>query len=427
MKSELCQKYFEDTVKPKHLKEFSCKTPEGNEISGYICMKANRFLGSLVITHITQNNGKSYDSEQFVRSFPKIHYWDKDCRLNENKESITYHCLEKLDGTCLIVYPLKDDAGKCIEIVPKTRSLAVCDDHILEMYNLLDKKPIHEFFKQNMYADDILMFELYGILNRHEIAYMDTYIDIRLIGAYIDGVFLNGSSIQTCYRLEDFRKPDIIYSIFKNADENTFSVQWWGHETNLRNYAKFSGDAFPTLYDAISEIKFLLKAINDEYVKYNGRRIIEGVVINGEDSTGEQMYLKIKPHDVEMEKDLFYSVPRRFVLKEVQKYFDEYGSQVSEIYRSDESHHVKYVSRKLAEEFSYEQIQDPRTQKRIRNVFMDVWDSRIPPMSIQNICEELIFQNPGRSAAELMKIFAQKYPSKKRQSRFVFNILAKML
>ncbi|WP_458404371.1 hypothetical protein [Methanobrevibacter sp.] len=137
--------------------------------------------------------------------------------------------------------------------------------------------------------------------------------------------------------------------------------------------------------------------------------------------------LKKKPHDSEMELDQLYFVPCRFVLMKVQKYFDEYGSRVREIYQNDEFHHVRYVERQLAEEFSYEQIQDPRTQKIIRNVFMDVWDSKIPPMSLQNICEELVIQNPGKSITELMKIFVQEYPCKKRQSRNVFDILVKMI
>ena len=135
------------------------------------------------------------------------------------------------------------------------------------------------------------------------------------------------------------------------------------------------------------------------------------------------MYLKIKPKDIELEARQLDSVPRRFVLKEVQKYFDEFGSKVPELYEADETHYVKYVNRQLSEEFTYEQIQDPRTRRRIKNVFMEVWDSKIPPQSLQNICDDLIRQNPDAGVTELMKIFAKSYPSKKSQSRHVYNIL----
>lgn len=138
-------------------------------------------------------------------------------------------------------------------------------------------------------------------------------------------------------------------------------------------------------------------------------------------------YLKVKPSDIELEASQPDSVPCRFVLNEVQKYFDEFESDVGKLYENDDTHYIKYVKRQLSEEFSYEQIEDPRTLYRIKNIFMDVWDSKVPPKSLQNISEELIHHNPDASISELMKIFAKSYPSKKRHSRFVYNILNKRL
>ena len=427
MKEQFCEKYFKGKVKPKHLQEFEAETPQGNIISGYLCRKQNRYLGSLVITRIMQKDGKSYDTEQFVQSFPKIHYWDDRHRLKEDGESVIYHCQEKLDGTCLILYFLNDDMGDSIEIVPKTRGQPVADGHILEMYKLVDKKAIEDFFSDGFHNDDTLMFELYGILNRHEIAHMDTYIDIRLIGACIDGEFLNYISLKCYHDLDNFRMPDTIYTIEKYPYENTFMVRWCGANRKLANYEVSSDGTFPTLYDAVSEVKALLKEINDRYYKQNNRRVIEGAVINGEHFKGGQMYLKIKPADIEAEARRSDTVARRFILKEVHKYFDEYGLQVREIYENDDTHYMKYVKFQLKEEFSYEQINDPRTVRRIKNVFMDVWDSKVPPKSLQNICEELVRENPEASLHELMKTFAKTYPSKKRQSRHVFNILSKIV
>ena len=424
VKDKFCEKYFENTVKPKHLREFEAKTPDGHIIKGYLSRKSNKYLGSLVITNITEKDGETYPTEQFIQAFPKIHYWDDRHKLKEDGESIVYICQEKLDGSCLIIYPLKDKNGNLLEIIPKSRSQAVADKRILEMYNIIDKKAIYEFFKNPNHLNDSIMFELFGILNRHDIAHMETYIDIRLIGAYINGEFLNYDSISLCDDLDKFERPQTIFTILKYPGESTFSVNWCGDNSTLRNYPVICEDKFPTLYDAINQVKVMLKDINNQYYENNARRAIEGVVINGEHFKHGQMYLKIKPEDIELEISQMQSVPRRFIVKEVQKYFDEYGSNVRLLYEKDETHYIKYVNHQLKEEFTYEQIEDPRTRKRIKSVFMDVWDSTIPPISLQNICEELIRDNPGSSVSDLMKIFANKYPSKKRKSRFVYNILS---
>ena len=116
MKEKFCEKYFDNNVKPKHLIEFNAKTPEGNIIEGYMSRKPNKHLGSLVITHITEKNGDSYDTEQFVQAFPKIHYWDERHKLKEDENEVSYYCQEKLDGSCLIMYSLNDNMGNSIEI-----------------------------------------------------------------------------------------------------------------------------------------------------------------------------------------------------------------------------------------------------------------------------------------------------------------------
>lgn len=233
MKEKFCEKYFENNVNPKHLSKFKSKTPKGNIIEGYISRKPNKHLGSIIIKHITEKCGKSYDTEQFVQSFPKIHYWDRRHMLKQDSEQICYNCREKLDGTCLILYSLNDKKGNTIEIVPKTRGQAVADQHILDMFKLIDKKAIEEFFSKPYHFNDTLMFELFGILNKHEIAHMDTYIDINLIGAYIDGNFLNYLS-RNCYSdLDNFKMPPTIFTIEKYPYENSFSIRWCGDNSRL--------------------------------------------------------------------------------------------------------------------------------------------------------------------------------------------------
>lgn len=110
-----------------------------------------------------------------------------------------------------------------------------------------------------------------------------------------------------------------------------------------------------------------------------------------------------------------YSVPKRCILKEVQKYFDEFGSRVEELYFLDENHYMDFVKHQLRKEFSYEQIEDPKTTRKIRYIFMEVWNSKTPQKNLKTVCEELFCQNPNADLNELIKIFAKTYPCKKIQ------------
>ena len=195
------------------------------------------------------------DVEQFVQGFPKINYWDSRHQL-KSEGKIHYFCNEKLDGTCLAIFPLKDENGKVIELVAKTRGKAVADEHILEMYSLVDKKAILDYFDEYSKDEtDVLFFELYGTLNRHEIAHMDTYIDIKLIGIYKDGKFLNGNEIQSLQsEIIDLRVLPL-FSIIKDENESEFRIIWAKCESRFSPYKFEITDSFPTLYDAVQEVK----------------------------------------------------------------------------------------------------------------------------------------------------------------------------
>ena len=78
-----------------------------NNIEGYIVKKPNFYLGSLLITCV---DGK--DCEQFVQSFPKIHYQNSENTIGDMN---FIPCLEKLDGSNIILYGLKDADGKTLK------------------------------------------------------------------------------------------------------------------------------------------------------------------------------------------------------------------------------------------------------------------------------------------------------------------------
>lgn len=399
---EICKEYFND-VKPKHMRSFTETTPEGNTISGYICHKPNKYLGSLLITSV---NGE--EVTQFVQSMPKIHYFSDERDIHRDYISL---CFEKLDGTCLILYPLFNQKGELIEVVPKTRGRAVADSHFTELYRKVDQKPIRDYYEKHT---GILIFELYGIINQHEIIHYGAGIDLRLIAIYDNGEFHN-TPIEMKYY--GFRKPDLMFRIYCKDNE-------WFVECTSNKFKQYLGREiynFPTNIDAVDGVQHLLEKLNKEYINYNGIRATEGVVINTVNAGEQHKWLKCKPRDIENEHRSVNGIPHSSITKEVLKYFDEYGAEVKEIYLKDKNHHTEYLHRMLSEEYSDELIQ--KSKKKIERVFMQIWDAKEVPVSIHNICDELVEEYGNKGIKHCIRMFAQKYPQKKKQARMVYSTL----
>ena len=400
-----------NNCKKRDIREFEEVTPQGNKISGYICLKHNRFLGSLVILKI---NGE--DTFQFVQSMPKIKYYQHPSDVDKDGYIIGF---EKLDGSCLILYPLFDKDGGIIEIVPKTRGMAVADKSFLELYDKVDKSSIESYYRCNK---GILYFELYGILNKHEIIHYDTGIDIALIGCYNNGHFYKAPTIRTLATY-GFKLPDELFIIRWHNPVYEPSIKGWKvffTSNKYRNY-DIEHEVFrDTIEGAIKYIQKSLEKLNKQYYEKNGRIATEGIVINCTKVGGLQKYIKVKPKDIEIQHKSRGGIPKQYILKECLKYFDEYGSQVKEIYLKDENHHTEYIHNMLLEEFPIEYIKN--SSKKIEKIFMQVWDSRTVPSSIEDICDELI-KEYGDDITHCMRMFAQKYPQKKKQSRMVYSYL----
>lgn len=405
--SSVCN-YFGD-CKEKYISKFEENTPQHNLIKGYICRKPNRFLGSLLITEI---NGEKV--EYFVQSMPKIHYF-------EDERDMTGHgvAFEKLDGSCLILYPLFNSKDELIEIVPKTRGRAVADKHFIELYNKIDHSNIEWYFEKNNNA--VLFFEMYGILNQHEILHYQTGIDIALIGVYKNNHFFKGKSIIDLANKYGFKTPDPIFEI-TYREPSTFKV-CLKSEKYFKNqkYLNENSLCFPTQMDALDFIQQQLEELNKTYLRKNGRIATEGVVINTTKSNGNQKYIKLKPRDIENKHRNNGGIPRSSITKEVLKYFDEYGSEVKELYLIDENHHTEYIHRMLKEEYPEEWVNN--SAKRIEKVFMQIWDAKQVPESIHDICNELIHEYGDKGITHCMRMFAQKYPMKKKDATTVYSVL----
>ena len=410
---EVC-KYF-NNCKEKYIRRFEEKTPDGNFIKGYICTKSNRYLGSLLITEL---NGEPHN--QFVQSMPKIEYFmdDRDIVVYDDNKC-TYNSVnayEKLDGSCLILYPILDENGYIIEVVPKTRGKAVADKHFIDLYMKIDRSAIWNYYKNNK---GILFFEMFGILNQHDIIHYQTGIDLRLIGCYTTRFFKSEALLRLCSKY-GFKQPDKIFEVHRiyngyRIDITSEKYQWYFDDV------KREDRIVVTIHDAIAKIQFMLEYLNKTYEDMYGRFVTEGVVLNCTTQHNYQKYIKIKPRDIEAKHRSERGIPKSAIQKEVLKYFDDYGSVVDELYKTDENHHTEYIHRMLSEDYSPEIIQ--KSKKKIEKIFMQIWDSKQIPVSIHTICDELIAEYGDQGIKHCMRMFAQKYPSKRKDARTVYNAL----
>ena len=406
--NHIIETYFDNKVKKKDLYQFKQKTKKGNIIEGYICRKPNEYLGSMFIEKVNNE-----DDPQFIHSMPKIHYYSKKIEGIETEE-IIFH--EKLDGSCIIYYPLYQD-GEVIEVIPKTRNTVIADDFI---FNLLKKAityPIEKIVKE---YDIVLMFELYGVLNQHEIYNPDAYCSLTLIGGYSINTnqMYSNSMLDSFAEKYNLRRPRHLITVHGSRGVYFITfispyLQIYYHNDKISMHTSLS--------EVIQEIKKILSQVNQESYNINGFALTEGVVANMQKQIGG--YLKVKPEEIELKHK---GIPTIEIKKEVRKYWDEYGSKIETIYKQDKKHYLNYVKENLAEDFPIDIVESNKTKKRIEKIFFTIWDAKTVPIGIQEIARTLCEENPELSLPEIMNIFSQQYPQKKNQARMVYSICKKI-
>lgn len=406
--NHIIETYFDNKVKKKDLYQFKQKTTKGNIIEGYICSKPNEYLGSMFIEKVNNE-----DNPQFIHSMPKIHYYSKRIEGIEIEE-IIFH--EKLDGSCIIYYPLYQD-GEVIEVIPKTRNTVIADDFI---FNLLKKTITHPIEKIIKEYDTVLMFELYGVLNQHEIYNPDAYCSLTLIGGYSINTnqMYSNSMLDSFAEKYNLKRPRHLITVhgFRGVYFITFIspyLQIYYHNDRTSMHTSLS--------EVIQKIKKILSRVNQESYNINGFALTEGVVANMQKQIGG--YLKVKPEEIELKHK---GIPTIEIKKEVRKYWDEYGSKIETIYKQDKKHYLNYVKENLAEDFPIDIVESDKTKKRIEKIFFTIWDAKTVPIGIQEIARTLCEENPELSLPEIMNIFSQQYPQKKNQARMVYSICKKI-
>lgn len=411
MDKEVISDKFFGGCKSRELKTIEYITPKGNNVKALICRKHNKYLGSMYIYEV--NNEKV---EQFVPSMPKIHYLDK-YHTPHFELGTSYLCKEKLDGTCVILYALKDHNGEVLEIVPKSRNMGVLDKQFMKKFELIDTLYIEEYLWKH--PKRVLLFELYGMGNLHSIKHMSTYLNLGFIGYYDDNGMLKYDEVL----LPFYNNIPFLFSISYGSSK--YSVANVGLGMAFAPYVKLSTEKYDTIEECINWIQTQLEDLNNKYFDVNHRLAIEGVVLNYKDHLNNHHYLKIKPFSIEKEHRSEGGIPRQFIMKEMMKYFDEYGSVVKEEYEKSSDHYLEYMKRQLSEEF------DELSIKKSEKKMITYLEKRLYPKpkneKIVEICNQLLREYPNKELVEYMRLFGQQYPNMKKHSGNVYTYFEEVL
>lgn len=366
----------------KNWMEFERITPLFNKIKGSICLQHNKFYGSLVIEEV---NGET--AYQTIHGMPKLDYYNGHNPLicNSSNHIFVY---EKLDGSNLLLYPLKDTNGEVLEVVPKSRNTPVAHKSLLQLWKKIDQKEdIENYIKK---TEDILIFELYGYENPHEIKYT-VPIDIGLLRGYDKyNKPLNDKQIT-----EIKQKLRIIRPILFRE---TISM-----EKSFKDY-----------------YNHLIEVVNshDSWIK-------EGIVLNGMSPEHRFRQLKLKRKEY-YEKHKFYGgVPKVIIKKEVYKLFDTYTVNYENV-EEDIDKYINEVIVNLKEDVDERYVEKPSTIKNIKNTIIQEVGKRSVNEDFKTLLTNLYNDNKDLEIQELMRIFGEKYPFLKNKSTKAYNTLKRL-
>ena len=372
--------YYEEH--PKEWLKFERTTPEGNRVVGYMCLKPNRFYGSLIILKV--NDG---DCKQVIHGMPKLHYFNgHNPLICSPSDSIMIH--EKLDGSNLLLYPLKDANGEVLEVVPKSRNTPVAHNSLIKLWEKIPQKEAIEEYIKN--TEDVLIFELFGYENPHEIKYKAS-IDIGLLRGY-----------NKC------NKPLDNKQIGKIKNKLGITRPW-----------------------NIGEDKRLTIPFKDYYfgiVDYlNGLELfdVEGFVLSGTSPEYTFRQLKIKKKEYYEKHKYQEGVPTPIIRKEVYKLFDNDYIECEDLKEHLEEY-INEVSVNLKEEIDERYVEQASTRKNIKNTIIREVGKRSVNKDFKTLLEELYENNKDLELSDLMKKFAEEYPFLKNKSRKAYNVLNRL-
>lgn len=240
MKSTLDQIVQITSVNRKYWNEFDATTDGGNRIAGWLCREESERLGMLALTEV---NG--VERLEFIYSMPKIPYPYQQGNGNAKivipvpQNAVDARFNIKLDGTCVIFYPLTDENGTVIEVVPRTRMQpvltpsrwgdwpALLNDAMPDRTNL--ERAVRE---QNV----ILCFELWGYRNPHLVKY-DVPLALTLHTGIRHKHPVSWRILSNIAQRYDLALVDSIAVAELNSESLAQAYRTWQEEMERRNQA----------------------------------------------------------------------------------------------------------------------------------------------------------------------------------------------
>ena len=406
-KMEYSEKYF-NGCKAKELHEMEYVTPKGHDVHCLICRKHNRYLGSLLILTV---DGE--ETMQFIQGMPKIHYLDNHYHMLKGETNRFYDVYEKLDGTNICLYGLKNSEGETIEIVAKTRNMPILDKEFKKLYDLTDHYLFEKHIMEN--PEHTLFLELYGMGNPHGIKHIETYLDLKLLGGYDGEKFIDDDRLNMISN----RRPSQLFRIY--CMDNTYYVNTIGLSLRFDGYADVHSGKCDNIEECVNYIKSSLEKLNDEYDKHNKRFAIEGCVINGKNLNDKFMFIKVKPDTIELAHKSQNGIPKQYIMKEIMKYLDEHKSTALETWKENPDEIIGYINDNLRE--SFEQPFIDNSQGKIKTLFDEKVNPKPTPEELKVIGDKLIKEYPDRSVKDLMRVFGQEYPDMKKVGGKLYRYL----
>lgn len=363
----------------KERMKFNTNTPGGNNIQGQILLKRNSYFGSLIIEKV---NGE--EAFQVIHGMPKMDYYNGHNELI-TPEGESIHVYVKLDGSNILLYPLKDSEGNIIEVVPKTRKTPVAMKEFTRLWGRIPlKEKIEDYIKE---TGDILIFELYGKDNEHEIKYSED-IAVGLLRGYNKcNKPLGNQRIMELKQELGITAPAPVYDIF--------------YDSSLGSFERVYKECIMNLNETPCDV--------------------EGWVMSGIDKNYQFLQLKLKKREYYEKHTMSYGVPRHVIEKEVYKLFDEHIMTMDSLKEHMEEY-VSEVSMNLMEEINKDYVEQKATVEKIEDTIFKI-TAKKTDMELQRLLEKIHEENPALDVVGMLRVFGKEYPFLKRKSNEAYQIL----
>jgi len=373
-----------------NFRDFNNITSGNNKIEGIISFARDHRLGALVIFKVNDIIVKP----QIVWGMPKLHY----PYINKQKRAVRFppgkiRIEEKLDGTNITFYPLRDWTGKIIEVVAKTRLCPIVNNSFRDFKDMLNKILTRDNINIEKAVRDTgysFSFEMYGKKNLHLVEY-DNDLDLDLL-CIID----NGKALPYDKQNEIAKKYKIkqVPLHFEEDEDNIYVTEYFKNKYkfnwNKRKYTKKS----PLYHD----IQKIYESIN----KINGKLITEGSVWSVSNSIEKIMFKCKEPSIEEIHMSMAMGIPEEIIIQSIHKGIE--NNILENIF--------DFVISDLLESYDYLVIQ--KLDEKIKKLSKELINEETIRKDIKNIISNI----ENKDIRSVMPILHKKYGTKKNAILF---------